>query len=327
MGNIASDNGFSTSADFTGSQRKSYNQKVTFDLALENELDSINSGRFIIQGQNEMRESIRLSAEIELEQTSDSREYSIRLHENYVKPQYGDISAKEFITILDNVESMTIDVPPASLDNVKLETAELRYPNERRHDDVMANWIEECQEHRYEGRSLDTCADGYTRAHKNKNLVSDAFDDCVQCDCNKHSQFPCDPESGVCDCSHDTAGDHCETCAEGFYGDARIGNKTDCAACPCPGGTACHLIDIVEGAGGPMGVSDGIPVLCTNCPHGSTGARCEECKENFFGDPLGRYGSPRPCQECNCSGNIDLLMTGNCNRTTGECLKVTIIII
>ena len=42
------------------------------------------------------------------------------------------------------------------------------------------------------------CAEGFTRAHaKNPDtLVSEAFDDCVECDCNQHSLYPCDRDSG-----------------------------------------------------------------------------------------------------------------------------------
>lgn len=38
----------------------------------------------------------------------------------------------------------------------------------------------------------------------------------------------------------------------------------------------------------------------------------------------GYYGEPKkniPCQKCNCSGNIDLSDTGNCNNVNGRCLK------
>ena len=86
---------------------------------------------------------------------------------------------------------------------------------------------------------------------------------------------------GKCDCDHNTAGDHCEQCAEGFYGDAHNGGTDDCQECPCPQGVACHVIDIVEGAGGIVGADDGHPVICVNCPEGSTGARCESCKARF----------------------------------------------
>lgn len=52
-----------------------------------------------------------------------------------------------------------------------------------------------------------------------------------------------------------------------------------------------------------------------------SGPRCELCTDSFFGDPLGRHGPMRPCEECDCNGNIDPNAVANCNRTTGECLK------
>ncbi|KAI8518409.1 biological adhesion [Branchiostoma belcheri] len=51
------------------------------------------------------------------------------------------------------------------------------------------------------------------------------------------------------------------------------------------------------------------------------GDRCERCMDGYYGDPIGQYGQPRPCQRCICSGNIDENAVGNCNSITGECLK------
>ncbi|KAG7273400.1 hypothetical protein CRUP_037462 [Coryphaenoides rupestris] len=62
-------------------------------------------------------------------------------------------------------------------------------------------------------------------------------------------------------------------------------------------------------------------VVCTNCPAGTTGKRCELCDDGFFGDPLGQDGPVRTCHACNCRGNMDPNAVGNCDRETGECLK------
>ena len=49
------------------------------------------------------------------------------------------------------------------------------------------------------------------------------FPTCQPCLCNNHSPN-CDPKTGVCkECQHDTTGDNCENCKEGFYGDATQG--------------------------------------------------------------------------------------------------------
>ena len=104
---------------------------------------------------------------------------------------------------------MKIEVGPSTLDNVKLETAVLRdFDNDD--GDEMANWVEVCQENKYTHSSLDECAEGFTRAHidadSDSSFVKEAFDDCVDCSCNKHSLNPCHPSSGICDCGHNTSG-------------------------------------------------------------------------------------------------------------------------
>lgn len=51
------------------------------------------------------------------------------------------------------------------------------------------------------------------------------------------------------------------------------------------------------------------------------GPRCEICSDGYYGDPSGVSGTTTLCQLCDCNGNIDPNAVGNCNRTTGECLK------
>lgn len=52
----------------------------------------------------------------------------------------------------------------------------------------------------------------------------------------------------------------------------------------------------------------------------SLGRRCEICDDGFFGDPLGLSGDPQPCQQCQCSGNVDPNAVGNCDPLSGHCL-------
>ena len=70
-----------------------------------------------------------------------------------------------------------------------------------------------------------------------------------------------------------------------------------------------------------LAVKFNIKVVCVDCATGSGGARCEKCVDNYFGDPLGRHGSARPCIECNCNDNINKLHPGNCDAVTGQCKK------
>ncbi|KAL7867133.1 hypothetical protein AOLI_G00149470 [Acnodon oligacanthus] len=60
---------------------------------------------------------------------------------------------------------------------------------------------------------------------------------CVPCNCNGLSH-ECDPNTGKCqNCQLNTAGNHCERCAEGYYGSAAL---RTCQVCPCPFSDPSH---------------------------------------------------------------------------------------
>ena len=53
------------------------------------------------------------------------------------------------------------------------------------------------------------------------------------CFCNDHSET-CDPETAYCkNCRHNTQGQKCDECADGYHGDATNG-IFGCQRCACP---------------------------------------------------------------------------------------------
>ena len=85
-----------------------------------------------------------------------------------------------------------------------------------------------------QGQFCEQCAPGYKRE------VADggAFVACVPCECNGHATdvgVPCEPESGVCHCIHNTQGDQCQLCADGWFGVATAGTPGECSHFIAPG--------------------------------------------------------------------------------------------
>ncbi|XP_017807110.2 laminin subunit alpha-3 isoform X5 [Papio anubis] len=147
-----------------------------------------------------------------------------------------------------------------------------------------------------EFRPNQGCSPGYYRDHK--GLYTGR---CVPCNCNGHSNR-CQDGSGICvNCQHNTAGEHCERCQEGYYGNAVHGS---CRACPCP-----HTNRFATGC-----VVNGGDVRCS-CKAGYTGTQCERCAPGYFGNPQKFGGS---CQPCSCNNNGQL---GSCDPLTGDCIN------
>ncbi|KAL7642435.1 UNVERIFIED_CONTAM: hypothetical protein RMT77_006996 [Armadillidium vulgare] len=159
----------------------------------------------------------------------------------------------------------------------------------------------------YTGLSCESCELGYRRVN---NIIVNGK--CVLCQCNGHVE-KCDAFTGKCGhCLHNTIGENCEMCSAGYYGDATNGTPDDCKPCHCPL---------------PLGENEFIPKCIYDvktrsaqciCPRGYEGQRCERCTDGYFGNPLVRGN---PCRPCNCSGNVDPLALGNCDKFTGRCLQ------
>ncbi|KAG5893086.1 hypothetical protein JTB14_029481 [Gonioctena quinquepunctata] len=158
-----------------------------------------------------------------------------------------------------------------------------------------------CRANTY-GRECDQCRTGFWR-----------FPNCERCDCNGHADI-CEAKTGVCiNCRDNTQGEHCEFCIDSFYGDPRINVDIPCRPCPCPGPVQSNhsyadrcILDSVSK-----------DVIC-ECQEGYSGARCDVCSDNYYGNPEEPGGK---CRSCECSDKIDLLAPGNCDPHTGRCLK------
>ncbi|GAB0100956.1 Laminin subunit gamma-1 [Sergentomyia squamirostris] len=294
---------FSAPERFLGDQRASYNRLLKFRLQTIGQSGPNPSPNDVILEGAGTSISLPIFAQGHYMPDQQVREYAFRLHEH---PEYSwqpSQSARGFMSILSNLTAIKIRASYAAhgeayLDDVELQTAH------RGAAGRPATWIEQCTcPKAYLGQFCESCAPGYRHSPANGG----PFMPCIPCDCNKHAQI-CDSETGRCICQHNTGGDTCDQCAKGYYGNALVGTPYDCKRCPCPDNGAC------------MQMADD-SVICLECPVGYFGPRCESCSDGFFGDPTGLHGEVRFCQACDCNGNVDPNAVGNCNRTTGECLK------
>lgn len=221
------------------------------------------------------------------------------------------------MSVLDQLERVTLKGTRtggqiAELDNFNMETAFLIDKETNYAPDQMANWVEKCEtwaQSGYTGQYAQRCAAGFTR----KEVDGGAYIECVQCNCNGHSES-CNADNGTCDCLHHTTGRTCDRCEDGYYGDATRGFLSngeydpvdDCSPCPCPLGATCFQ--------NPLNVTE---VKCRNCPEGSFGDRCELCKDTYYGDPVGMHtGATTECQKCFCNSSPSY-----CDHVSGVCTQ------
>ncbi|XP_037079279.1 laminin subunit gamma-1-like [Pollicipes pollicipes] len=289
---------FSAPDRFLGDQRSSYNQDMLFTLRIGEYGPEASVRDVVLQGAG-MEISQPIFGQENALPDQKSQEYTFRLHED---SQFGwspRLRARDFISLLSNITAIKIRGTYTSegigfLEDFSMVSARRGVRGRE------ATWVETCTcPPGYVGQFCESCEPGFRHEPANGG----AFARCVACDCNGHADI-CDAESGKCICRDNTAGDNCELCARGFYGNALGGEPDDCKPCPCPGQGAC--IELYEDT-----------VACLECPTGYTGHKCDICIDGWFGEP----DNEMPCRECDCNGNVDPNAVGNCNRTSGECLK------
>ncbi|GAU99875.1 hypothetical protein RvY_10813-2 [Ramazzottius varieornatus] len=223
------------------------------------------------------------------------------------------VSKEQFMTLLANVEKLMIrgTYHTRQLES-RLLMVSLSVADPKSKELVKMPSVEMCEcPPGYAGLSCETCTGGHRRV--NQTLYNGH---CMPCHCHAHATT-CDAFTGECrDCLHNTTGSFCEKCTPGYYGDAQSGDPNSCQPCGCPLMTATNNFSPSCVAGRTLSLPD--DYICTDCPLGYVGAKCEMCADGYFGNPLvpGNF-----CQPCVCSGNVDLAAVGNCERLTGKCLK------
>ncbi|XP_075430722.1 netrin-4-like isoform X2 [Ascaphus truei] len=130
---------------------------------------------------------------------------------------------------------------------------------------------------------------------------------------------------GKCVCQHNTAGDHCERCAQLYSdqpwrpGDGKTGAPNECKRCRCHShALSCRFDLSVWLSSGRR--SGGV---CENCQHNTEGYHCQRCKSGYYRDRREPIASPAACKACSChpvgSANETLHRSWKCHPKTGFC--------
>ncbi|KAG7305416.1 hypothetical protein JYU34_009487 [Plutella xylostella] len=196
----------------------------------------------------------------------------------------------------------------------------------------------------YAGPLCEVCADNY--------FGDPIRGTCEKCECNDNIDITkpgnCDPYTGKClQCLHNTAGEHCDVCQDGYFGNAlekecykcncselgtnfTIGNCDRVTGqCPCFNnvmGINCDQCTenhwrIALGKGCDPCECDPVGSLSPQCnPYigkcdcipGHGGRQCDQCQENYWGDPN------LECYECDC--DVYGSLSQQCMRDNGSCI-------
>ncbi|KAM3931256.1 laminin subunit alpha-2 isoform 4-T4 [Leptodactylus fuscus] len=148
----------------------------------------------------------------------------------------------------------------------------------------------------YTGLRCDRCADGYF----GQPLLPGGS--CKPCQCNDNLDLSapgcCDPETGAClICKPGVAGNLCDKCAEGYFGNAL--GPSSCQPCNC-------------NINGSTSMSCNLQTGQCECRSNVRGRQCDECLPNCWWD-----SDKQVCLPCNCS--VSGSMSQRCD-ITGRCI-------
>eukprot|EP00071_Canis_lupus_P042894 XP_022276451.1 laminin subunit gamma-2 isoform X2 [Canis lupus familiaris] len=285
---------FVAPAKFLGNQQVSYGQTLSFDYRVDRGGRHPSAHDVILEGAG-LRVTAPLMPRGKTLPCGITKTYTFRLNERPSSQWSPQLSYFEYRRLLRNLTALRIratygEYSTGYLDNVTLISA-------RPVSGAPAPWVEQCVcPVGYKGQFCQDCASGYKR----DSAQLGPFGTCIPCNCQGGGA--CDPDTGDCYSGDENLDIECADCPIGFYNDPH--DPRSCKPCPCHNGFSCSVMPETE------------EVVCNNCPHGVTGARCELCADGYFGDPL----APNPadkCRACNC--NPAGSEPGEC-RSDGSCV-------
>ncbi|NXC41082.1 LAMC2 protein, partial [Penelope pileata] len=285
---------FMAPAKFLGNQQLSYGQTLSFDYRLDRG-ELLPSPHDIVLEGGGLQVTATFLPPGKALPCGVSQTYTFRLDEHPSSRWSPRLNYFEYRRLLGNLTALRIratfgEYSTGYIDNVTLVSAQPAAG-------VLAPWVERCQcPAGYQGQFCERCAAGYRRDAPHMG----PFSICVPCSCQGGGI--CDPDTGECYSGDENVANSI-SCPFGSYRDPRP--PYGCRACPCDHGQSCSVLPGQE------------EVVCDHCPPGAAGPSCEFCADGYFGDPT----ASKPCQPCQCNGNVEPNAVGNCNRQTGECLK------
>ncbi|XP_068546498.1 laminin subunit gamma-2 [Anas acuta] len=285
---------FVAPAKFLGNQQLSYGQVLSFDYRLDRGGQQPSPHDVVLEGAG-LRVTAPFLPPGKILPCGISQTYTFRLDEHPSSKWSPRLNYFEYRRLLGNLTALRIratfgEYSTGYIENITLVSAQPAAG-------ILAPWVERCQcPDGYQGQFCESCAAGYRRDAPSMG----PFSICVPCSCQGGGI--CDPDTGECYSGDENVGNSI-SCPFGFYRDPRPPHG--CRACPCNNGQGCSVV---------LGREE---VVCDHCPPGAAGPNCEYCADGYFGDPA----ASRPCQPCQCNGNVEPNAVGNCDRRTGECLK------
>ncbi|ESO00347.1 hypothetical protein HELRODRAFT_83142 [Helobdella robusta] len=149
------------------------------------------------------------------------------------------------------------------------------------------------------------------------------------CICNGHARECTKPDpknhlKKLCECQHNTCGDHCDQCCYPFiqkkWRPAETHSNNECERCQCNGHSdTCYYSEEVAQNKSSLDIYGNYEGggVCTNCQHNTEGCiNCQKCRRGYYKRANVLMNARNACAKCNCD---TIFSSGACDDETGRC--------